>query len=222
MRSKFILIWIIFLLLAQACAPAEETVPPAPTQVPTIPRAGETAFPMVGTSATQTGSSLPTVTDTPPQQPSSSLPTLEPTLPQVMGSTQVIILTPRVSTAISGPTLGALPPPPATVTPFTGVSDIPKGSLTMQDNGGTFRMKVGESFLLNLGLDGYDWTVSIGDENILRLRAGVMVIKGAQGIFEALAPGTTSFAASGDPVCLKSTPPCMMPSILFEITVIVE
>jgi hypothetical protein len=64
--------------------------------------------------------------------------------------------------------------------------------------------------------------VTVDNENVLRREMGVLVIKGAQGIYQALAPGTATLTASGDPLCLKSRPACAMPSILFTVTVVVE
>lgn len=83
-------------------------------------------------------------------------------------------------------------------------------------------MHVGDSFLLNLGTDIYDWTVEVESQNVLHLKVGVMVIRGAQGIYEALAPGTATLTATGNPLCLQSHPPCAIPSILFSVTIVVE
>jgi hypothetical protein len=109
-----------------------------------------------------------------------------------------------------------------TETPLPGGNSVPEGGVTLQDNGKTINLKVGNSFLLNLGTDRYDWDVRVDDESVLRLKMGVMVVKGAQGIYEALSPGTTRLNATGSPLCLKSRPACAMPSILFSVTVVVE
>ena len=83
-------------------------------------------------------------------------------------------------------------------------------------------MKVGDSFLLNLGSDFYDWTVEVDNQSVLSREKNVTVIKGAQGIYQALAAGTATLTASGNPQCLNSNPPCMSPSISVTITVIVK
>lgn len=83
-------------------------------------------------------------------------------------------------------------------------------------------MHVGDSFLLNLGTDIYNWTVNVDNQDVLHLKVGVMVIKGAQGIYEALAPGTATLTATGDPLCRHAQPPCAIPSILFSVTIVVE
>jgi hypothetical protein len=103
----------------------------------------------------------------------------------------------------------------------TGQVSLP-ATITMSDNGKTFTAKVGDSFLLNLGDDVYNWEVTIDRQDVVTLKKGVMVIKGAQGIYDALAPGTATLTAVGDPLCRQSAPPCGMPSILFKITLIVE
>jgi len=134
-------------------------------------------------------------------------PIVETALPEVSQSTAVV--------------LSALPSLTASVE-TVGSSPLSENGITLEDNGKTFNMKVGDSFLLNLGTDIYDWTVTVDNESVLRIKMGVMVIRGAQGIYDALTPGTVTLSASGDPMCLKSRPACAMPSILFSVTIIVE
>lgn len=99
---------------------------------------------------------------------------------------------------------------------------LPVDGVTLSDNGKVFTMQVGESFLLNLGMDVYDWTVDVDHQDVLQREVNKTVIHGAQGIYMAQAPGTAILSATGDPLCLQSKPACMMPSILFSITVIVK
>jgi hypothetical protein len=94
--------------------------------------------------------------------------------------------------------------------------------ITLEDNGKTFNLKVGDSFLLNPGTDIYDWTVTVDNENVLHLKMAVLIIRGAQGIYDALAPGTATLSAIGNPTCLQASSPCALPSILFTVTVIVR
>jgi len=149
------------------------------------------------------------------QQGAASAPIVETTIPQ-------IAITPVVSTAVAASTLESLPLPLATETSLPGGNPIPEEGITQQDGGKTFNMKVGDSFLLNLGSDAYDWAISIDNEEVLRMKMGIMVIQGAQGIYEALAPGTPTVEATGNPKCLQSKPACAMPSILFSLKIIVE
>ncbi len=122
-----------------------------------------------------------------------------------------------------GPAVGL---PPSTtntggVTPIA-ITTLSADGITLSENGKTFTMRVGESFLLNLGSDVYDWTVEADRDGVIQREQGVTVIQGAQGVYTAQTPGTAILIANGDPLCLKSTPPCKMPSISFTITLIVE
>jgi len=138
--------------------------------------------------------------------------TSRPDTPEVLQSTS------EVSTSVA---LNTLPTPtPETLSPNGNV--IPEGGVTLEDKGKTFDLKVGDSFLLNLGTDVYDWTVTVDNENVLHMKMGVMVIKGAQGIYDALAPGTAVLSATGDPHCRQSKPACGQPSILFSVTIVVK
>jgi ABC-type transport system substrate-binding protein len=115
-------------------------------------------------------------------------------------------------------TVGTPPTDSASVPPAGQTST----TITLDDNGKTFNFHVGDSFLLNLGDDVYDWTVNNDNQNVIALRMGVMVIKGAQGLFDARSPGTVTLTADGNPKCLNSTPACLRPSILFTVTLIVQ
>lgn len=134
-------------------------------------------------------------------------PIVETTLPDMSQSTAVILS--------SLPTLTS----PAEK---VAINPISESGILLQDNGKAFHMQAGDSFLLNLGTGIYDWTVTVDNESVLHLKMGVMVIRGAQGIYDALAPGTAVLSAIGNPTCLQTNPPCAMPSILFKVTVIVK
>ncbi len=102
----------------------------------------------------------------------------------------------------------------------TPTASVPLNSqvVTLADSGGTIQMKVGDSFLLKLGNE-YTWQISLSNQDVIGLRKGVQVILGAQGIYDALQPGTVQLTATGDPQCRQSTPPCAAPSILFSVTI---
>jgi hypothetical protein len=112
-------------------------------------------------------------------------------------------------------------PPSADVTSLPPAAQTPS-TITLADNGKTFTFHVGDSFLLNLGGNVYDWTVMIDNQDVIALKMGVMVIQGAQGIYDALIPGTATLTATGDPRCRNSRPACMMPTILFEVALVVQ
>jgi hypothetical protein len=164
-------------------------------------------------SATETASpqepAIPPYTET--SMPDLSQPLVETAKPEVIQSTAVI--------------LPALP----TLTPFAEITETPiednsnsEIEITFDENGKIFNVKVGDSILLNLGTDLYAWTVNIDHENVLHLKMGVMVIQGAQGLYDAIAPGRAILSASGDPLCLNSHPACAMPSVFFSVTVNVK
>ena len=94
--------------------------------------------------------------------------------------------------------------------------------ITREDNGRTFNMKVGDSFLLHLDSSFYDWSVEVDNQNVLSRELNVTVINGAQGIYLAHIPGTAILSASGNPKCINSNPPCLSPSVTFMISVIVQ
>lgn len=120
--------------------------------------------------------------------------------------------------------------PASTVEPVTPVptgentvEPLPDGQMvvTLDDRGKTISMAVGESFLLKLG-EQYTWEVTVSDEAVLSRVKNIAVIRGAQGVYQANQPGTATLSASGDPVCRQSQPPCGMPSILVDFTVVVK
>ena len=97
----------------------------------------------------------------------------------------------------------------------------PAPDVTLVDDGRTITLTVGQRFLLNLGSD-YTWTVTIDDQAIASRVIGVLVIRGAQGLYEARQPGRTTLTATGDPVCRGATPPCESPSRQFRVTIVVH
>jgi hypothetical protein len=77
-------------------------------------------------------------------------------------------------------------------------------------------------FWIVSGTEVFDWTVDIDDQTVLSRVKNVMVIRGAQGIYEANSPGQAMLTAVGSPFYRNSVPACMEPSMLFKITVIVQ
>jgi hypothetical protein len=89
-------------------------------------------------------------------------------------------------------------------------------TVTLAQNGQTLDLVVGQRFLLQLG-DGYVWTVRMADPAVVGRVVNVAVVRGAQGLYDAKQPGTTTLEASGDLSCRMSRPPCAAPSLLFSI-----
>ena len=132
-------------------------------------------------------------------------------------------VTPEVkptATAKPSATSVEITPEPTISTPVVP-TDIGQKTITLGDQGKTIELTVGERFLLQLG-EGYTWDVTISDQNVVSRVKNILVVRGAQGIYNALQAGTVTLSASGDPVCRQTKPPCAMPSILFSITIIVK
>ncbi len=108
------------------------------------------------------------------------------------------------------------------IQPVPLVTPQPNGSqtVTVDDQGKTITLVVGERFLLNLG-EGYNWEVSISDQAVVSRVIGITVIRGAQGVYQANQAGSVTLTATGDPLCRQSQPACGMPSRLFTVTIIV-
>jgi hypothetical protein len=103
------------------------------------------------------------------------------------------------------------------------ITPPPSGSqiVTLDDQGKTITLNVGESFLLNLG-EAYSWNVSISDQAVVSRVIGITVIRGAQGVYQANQTGSVSLSATGDPLCRQSQPACAMPSLLFKVNIVVK
>lgn len=86
--------------------------------------------------------------------------------------------------------------------------------VTLGDNGKTIDLKTGDSFLLKLG-ENYDWDIHVSNETVVSRAKNIMVIRGAQGIYDAHVPGNVILSATGNPECLKAEIPCRIASILF-------
>jgi hypothetical protein len=189
------------LIAVAACAPqqAKSQVAQVPTTI--VVSSGTPISPVVGFGTSQPLCPCPSGVIPP-----------GPSQMGVIGGTPVICNCPAL---ILPPTISA-----------TDVGSTPTVSatndITLQDNGKTFIFHPGESFLLNLGMDVFNWTVEVDNQNVLSRLINVMVIRGAQGIYEANNPGQAVLTAVGDPFCRSSVPACGAPSMLFKITVIVK
>lgn len=212
MRITIILLLII--LAMTACAsrqPAAPIVHPLP-----IPIQDDTPVP-VDTAATEVPSGVPTdVSSGTATAPCTCLAgTTTPAQPQgeVTSAPTVLCNCPA----------NIVPPPlPGQMGGSTTPQAIPTNGISMSDDGKTFILHPGESFLLNLGTDVFDWTVNIDNQSVLAREKNVMVIQGAQGIYQANNPGQAVLTAIGKPHCQQSKTVCMALVILFKITVIVQ
>ncbi len=133
------------------------------------------------------------------------------------GSGGVIVSSP-VAPGSSGPLSGITPVPPATIVPVPTNGQL---TVTLANNGATIRLHPGDRFVMMLG-DAYNWEVTPADQNIVSRVVNITPLRGSQGVYEAHQVGQTTIEASGDPMCRGSQPPCMMPSIIFTLKVVVE
>ena len=92
--------------------------------------------------------------------------------------------------------------------------------ITLADNGKSIILQTGDSFLLKLG-EMYNWNVDIDDQNVVSRVMNIMVVRGAQGVYDAHNHGLAILTATGDPLCRSSVPACEIPSILFQLNVTV-
>ena len=194
MKTSIIL--LLILLAGTACTPQ-------PTAVPLV-----NPNPIPVTGAPPVATDIPVTTSLPPCTcPTGVVPPAGSVSPEHIVCTCPVIL---------------VPPPAPTGGLGSSPQAIPAGGITLADNGNTFIVHPGDSFLLNLGMDTFDWTVTIDNQNIISREKNVMPIRGAQGVYQASTPGQAVLSAVGDPLCRNSTPACMSPSILFQVTLIVQ
>jgi hypothetical protein len=119
----------------------------------------------------------------------------------------------------------SLPPTQTAISPTptaAALEPTAQGQLiiTLDDQGKTINLAVGQSFLLKLGEE-YTWEVTISDQTVLSRVKGILVVQGAQGVYAAQQVGTVTLTANGDPLCRQSQPQCEAPSIQFQITIVV-
>jgi hypothetical protein len=91
--------------------------------------------------------------------------------------------------------------------------------VTQADNGATLRLVVGQEFLLDLG-SSLDWAATVADQDVVSRVIDVLVVQGAQGVYEARAPGTTVLSAIGSPHCSSGI--CPLFRVAFKVTITVD
>jgi len=127
----------------------------------------------------------------------------------VIGTIAVLVMVSFALLACGSSSPSSTPPPASSRT------------VTLADDGQTITLRVGDSFLLELGED-YNWTPTVDDQTIVSRAKNIAVVRGAQGVYDALKTGKTTLTAAGDPVCRQATPPCERPSRAFKIQIVVQ
>lgn len=95
-------------------------------------------------------------------------------------------------------------------------------TVTLDDFNKTIELAVGDKFLLNLSRSPYKWTATSQNPAIVKLNTDALPVMGAIGIFEAVHSGQTDLIAIGELACHNSTPPCLAPSLYFQVTLVVK
>jgi hypothetical protein len=121
------------------------------------------------------------------------------------------------SSGVSGTAVvSGTPVPAATPTLLPGTT----ATITQADRNQIVAFTVGQHFLVNLGLPSqYTVNVRVGDPAIVAPVPNAQTPTGTQGIFAALAPGQTLLTVTASPSCY---PRCLMPSLAFEVTILVK
>lgn len=110
-----------------------------------------------------------------------------------------------------------VPPPLPSPPPAPTVLRNP-ATVTFADNGTLVLLSRGASFTLQLGGQG-DWQVTVSDPAVLAGPSGVALP--ATATYTAKTPGTSRLRAEMVPACVKATPACLPPVMLFQVTVTV-
>lgn len=95
-------------------------------------------------------------------------------------------------------------------------------TITIDDGGKTINLRVGDRFEVLLKKEVYEWAVADLDANLITRLPNDPAGAGSQGIFQAVKAGRTQLEAVGELPCHKSVPPCLAPSLLFEVTLVIE
>jgi hypothetical protein len=145
---------------------------------------------------------------------------------QATATPAVVVVPPPVPIGVAGasPMAQISAEPPSTPLPTTTPTSSPASDLrtiTLADDGATASVAVGERVLVKLGTD-LEWTVQLTDPTVLVQVRGVALIVGAQGLYGAAKAGSTLVTAIGDAACRTAVPPCMVPSRLFSVTIVVH
>jgi hypothetical protein len=127
-----------------------------------------------------------------------------------------MVLSAGAGSPLSQPATGAF----RAVLPNVAADSVTTGTVTQANDLGTIQMHPGDTFLLMLGT-GYNWDVTVSDTSVLSRVPNITVIVGAQGIYQALQPGTVTLTAVGSLVCPPGVA-CPLLARVFRVTVVVQ
>ena len=107
---------------------------------------------------------------------------------------------------------------PDTNTSGGGAAAGPQVVITQDDAGKTVNVKVGQPVLVKLGKD-HDWQITVSPTFVMSKDDAATLNPGEQGLYTPKMNGRATVQATGEPVCLKSNPPCTDPQVQFNVTV---
>jgi len=119
----------------------------------------------------------------------------------------------------SGSSVAGTPGQPVNTGPSPTPLQGPQ-TITLADDGQTLQLHTGDRFTLQLG-ESYNWMPQVANPTIVRRLPQYAMIRGAQGIYQAMAPGTTRLAANGSAKCIQGQM-CSMLVRLFRLTIVVS
>mgnify|MGYP000980845261 CR=1 FL=1 len=93
--------------------------------------------------------------------------------------------------------------------------------ITLDDQYQTIEIKKGEKFLVQLDSI-YSWRIDIDNKTVVDSDYSDIRYSGSQAVYLAHNSGNATITGVGDPHCQYLEPPCISPSILFQIDVKVE
>src|SRR5579885_2851618 len=93
-------------------------------------------------------------------------------------------------------------------------------TITLDDNDKSIHVNKGERFLVKLGSN-FIWNIQIDNQTVASRVVNIMVVKDAQGVYEAHNVGNATITGVGDPLCRTSIPPCEIHSVLFRANIVV-
>ncbi|MBI3965692.1 MAG: hypothetical protein HY329_08655 [Chloroflexi bacterium] len=94
----------------------------------------------------------------------------------------------------------------------------PPRVVTEADFNSVLRLRVGQQLRLSLD-SGWEWTVTIEDERVVRPAPTQPREPSGQGLYEARSPGRTALTATGSLPCHRAQPPCLAPNRLFYLQI---
>ena len=125
-----------------------------------------------------------------------------------------------VGTVVTAPPPTTPPPHPTTTSaPLPGQGRTV--TVTEADSGKSYTLHRGDHLVVQLQGNSYEWTEPASSNDAVLHRTSGSSGTTATATFSATGDGKADVTSTGDAPCRKSTPPCMVPSRLFQVSVTV-